>query len=305
MNPVIAATYYGIHSFYMNIQSANMDILNIPIDLIKRYKASKAEKEMLAFAIGIKCLFSNSVLTDVTPYKVMKLFHVSHGKAKRLIDEATNDSFLFTVKGNSLLANTFKSKEIKKSIGRTPFIYTSDYCYKLNKKDYSIRVLVHELNRIMLLCAINSIDRDNFPQSNGKPKQKCCAFTKDLTLRKLGNISGTSKSTAHRLMNDMYSSGTLNKTSAHGEMVIPSVNSASVEEWRKRTGKKHFIYNHKDGSGWTVVPCSYSIKDRNFTERFKHVIYTHKKRVESDGSSTSVNVIYTTSFDNPIMGAYN
>ena len=55
-----------------------MDILNIPIDIIKRYKASKAEKELLAFAIGIKCLYSNSVLTDVTPYKVMKLFHVSH-----------------------------------------------------------------------------------------------------------------------------------------------------------------------------------------------------------------------------------
>lgn len=141
-----------------------MDILNIPIDIIKRYKASKAEKELLAFAIGIKCLYSNSVLTDVTPYKVMKLFHVSHDKAKRLINGALNDSFLFSVKGGSFLANTFKSKEIKRSIGRTPFIYTSDYCYKLNKKEYSIRMLVHELNCIMLLCAVNSIDRDNFPQ---------------------------------------------------------------------------------------------------------------------------------------------
>lgn len=291
--------------FIYKVQSVNMDILNIPIDIIKRYKASKAEKELLAFAIGIKCLYSNSVLTAVTPYKVMKLFHVSHNKAKRLIDEAANDSFLFTVKGNSFIANTFKSKETKKSIGRTPFIYTSDYCYKLNKKDYSIRALVRELNRIMLLCAVNSIDRDNFPQSNGKPKQNRCALTKDLTLRKLGNISGTSKSTAHRLMNDMYSSGTLNKTSAHGEMVISSVNSASVEEWRKRTGRKHFIYNHKDRSGWIVIPCSYSIKDRNLTECFKHVIYNHKKRIESAGRSMSANVIYENLFDNPIMDAYN
>lgn len=102
----------------------------------------------------------------------MKLFHVSHDKAKRLINGALNDSFLFSVKGGSFLANTFKSKEIKRSIGRTPFIYTSDYCYKLNKKEYSIRMLVHELNCIMLLCAVNSIDRDNFPQSNGKPETK-------------------------------------------------------------------------------------------------------------------------------------
>ena len=70
-----------------------MDILNIPIDIIKRYKASKAEKELLAFAIGIKCLYSNSVLTDVTPYKVMKLFHVSHDKAKRLINEVVKRQF--------------------------------------------------------------------------------------------------------------------------------------------------------------------------------------------------------------------
>lgn len=233
-----------------------MDILNIPIDIIKRYKASKAEKELLAFAIGIKCLYSNSVLTDVTPYKVMKLFHVSHDKAKRLINGALNDSFLFSIKGGSFLANTFKSKEIKRSIGRTPFIYTSDYCYKLNKKEYSIRMLVHELNCIMLLCAVNSIDRDNFPQSNGKPKQKRCALTKDLTLRKLGNISGSSKSTAHRLMNEMFRNGVISKTRAHGEMVIHTVNANTVEEWRKRTGRKHLSITPKteaDGLSFLVL----------------------------------------------------
>lgn len=283
-----------------------MDILNIPIDVIKKYKASKAEKELLAFSIGIKCLYSNSVLTSVTPYKVMKLFHVSHNKAKRLIDEAKNDGFLFTVKGDMFIANTFKSKEIKKSIGRAPFIYTSDYCYKFYKKEYSIRELVLELNRIMLLCAVNAIDRNNFPQRSRKPQnKKRCVLTKDLTLRKLGNISGISKSSAHRLMNDMYSSGILDKTSAHGEMVISSVNSASVEEWRKRTRRKYFIYNHKDGSGWIVIPCSYSIYDRGLTERFKHVIYNHKKRIESDGRSMSVSIMNETPFGNPIMGAYN
>lgn len=281
-----------------------MDILNIPIDIIKRYKASKAEKELLAFAIGIKCLYSNSVLTDVTPYKVMKLFHVSHDKAKRLINGALNDSFLFSVKGGSFLANTFKSKEIKRSIGRTPFNYTSDYCYKLNKKEYSIRMLVHELNCIMLLCAVNSIDRDNFPQSNGKPKQKRCALTKDLTLRKLGNISGSSKSTAHRLMNEMFRNGVISKTRAHGEMVIHTVNANTVEEWRKRTGRKHFIYNPKDGSGWIVIPCSYSICDRGTTEKYKHVIYNHKKRVESSNFKVSNHPVYENPFDNPINAAY-
>lgn len=291
--------------FIYNVQPVYMEALNIPIVLVKRYKASKAEKELLAFAIGIKCLYSNSVLTNVTPYKVMRLFHVSHDKAKHLIDGARNDSSLFTVTGNNLLVKTFKSKEIKKSRGRNPYKYTSDYCYKLNKKDYSIRVLVRELNRIMLLCAVNSIDRDNFPLRSGKPQnKKRCALTKDLTLHKLGNISGVSKSTAHRLMNDMYQNGIITKTSARGEMVIHSVNAVTVEEWRKRTGRKHFIYNPKDGSGWIVTPCSYSICDRGTTERYKHVIYNYKKRLQASNRRISKSATYANPFDNPVNAAY-
>lgn len=256
-----------------------MEVLNIPIETIERYKTSKADKELLAFAVGIKCLYSNSVLTNVSTKKVMSLFHVSFKKAKYLIEKANSSNLLFAVKGDSIMAKSFKSNDIKKSIGRTPFSYTSDYCYKLIKKHYSIRELVLELNRIMLLCAVNAVDRDNFTQRSGKPQyQKRCALTKELTLRKLCNISGVSKSEAHRLMSDMYSNGVISKTSAHGKMVIPVVNEYTVEEWRKRTGRKNFIYNPKDGSGWVVTPCSYSIKDRSYTERFKHVIYTHKTR---------------------------
>lgn len=258
-----------------------MDILNLPIDVIKRYKACKADKELLAFAIAVKCAYSNSVLTHVTPYKVAKLFHVSHTKAKGLIDRA-RESELFTFHGDSLTVNSFKSRDKKQSIGRCYFVYKSDYCYKLDKKAYSIRELYSQLNRILLLFAINASDRDKFPQRN---KLSVCARNKELTLNKLSNLAGVSKSEVHRILNDMFLRNEILKTSSHAVMVMSVVNEETVAEWRNRTGRKHFIYNPKDRSGWIFLPCSYSVDERSITEKFKHVIYTHKNRFESNRSA--------------------
>lgn len=278
-----------------------MEVLNLPIEVIKRYKACKADKELLAFAIGVKCIYSNSVLTHVTPYKVAKLFHVSHAKASSLIERARLNE-LFTFHGDSLTVNSFKSRDKKQSIGRCYFVYTSDYCYKLNKKSYSIRELYSLLNRIMLLFAINACDRDKFPQRN---KLSVCAQNKDLTLSKLSHIAGISKSEAHRLLNDMFQRNEISKTSAHAVMVMSVVNQETVAEWRKRTGRKHFIYNPKDMSGWIFLPCSYSIEERSITEKFKHIIYTHKNRFESNRSAfNSANNKKTDFYDDTRNAAY-
>ena len=264
-----------------------MKVLNLPIALIKKYKTSKSDKELLAFAVGIKCLYSNSVLTEVTPCKVMKLFHVSHAKAKDLIKRAGQSSLFRCVK-DSIIVTTFKSSEEKKSVGRTPFTYKSDYCYKLDKQAYSIRSLVTELNRALLLCAVNAYDRNKFPQTS---KKKPCVPLQDLTLRKLSNISGISRSECHRLMSYMSMAGEISKVQAHAKMVLPVVNETTVEEWRKSTGRKKFMLNPHDRTGWIVVPCVYSIAKRYITERFKHIIYTHKRRMVISNESTFMQCI--------------
>lgn len=262
-----------------------MEKLNIPIELLKRYKGSKADKELLAFSIAIKSTYSNSVLTNISISKVMTVFHVSHNKAKSLIDRAkSSELFTYDAKRNILLANTYKDNTTKRS-KNGKLKYKSDFCYKIDKKFCFIKRIVFEINRMLILNAVNAVERDNLTSSSIKQTTNRCACSRDLTLRKLSNISGISKSEAHRILTALYEGGTLNKTSIHMVMIMPVVNETTVTEWRKATNRNNFILNPNDNSGWIVVPTSYTINDRNETNRLKHVIYTHRKRV----GTTSIN----------------
>lgn len=254
-----------------------MQILNLPISLLERHKSSKSQKELLAFAIGIKCLYSNSVLTGISPKKVMSLFHVAHGKAKGLIEGAKqSDLFYFDEKRNYLKVNSFKDNILKKSKGG--FLYKSDYCYKLEKDNFTIKALTKIITEILIKNAINAVDRNNFTKSN---KNHCCV---PLSQRKLGNIAGISRSQVSKITKKMSETKIITKKRARMECVISSVNDKSVSEWQSKTGKRKFILNPYDNSGWIIIPCKYSINNRQESDRFKNVIYTYKKRVESFNS---------------------
>lgn len=277
-------------------------MLNIPIEILKRYKVSKADKELLAFSIGIKCAHSNSVLIP-SIHKVMLMFNIGFSRAKSLIERAkTSELFHYDSSKNILIANTYKDKSIKvSSSGRK---YKSDFCYKISKSKKSLANIVKEISNALLLNAINGEERNNLTQRLGKPEKKHrCVQHSPITTQKFANIAGLTRSTAYRMLHYLYEKErVLDKTSKHMEMVIPVVNSETVQEWSKRTGKKNFIYNPNDRSGWIVIPTSYSIRKRSVTERFKHVIYTHKVRVHA--SCKAVKPKYENPFDNPIMGAY-
>ena len=263
-----------------------MENLNIPIELLTRYKTSKERKELLAFAIGIKCLHSNSVLLDVSIKKVMKLFHVSNGKAKRLLHDAKNSElFDYSLEHNQLRVNSFKDKTVKTA--RNGLKYTSDYCYKLEKKPYSIAELCKLINEILIEYAINAVDRDNFP-----PRGNCRGSNQALTQKKLGNIAGISRSSVQRLTKRLADNGTIKKTKATMKMVISKVNECTLSAWQKLTGLKKIILNPHDGSGWIVKPCEYSILNRSITDRFQHVIYNHRSRLSAFHQSNGMNPMF-------------
>lgn len=273
-----------------------MDVLNIPMELIKRYKESKEDKLLFAFATGIKCNHRSSSLIDATPEKVMSVFGTDRKTAEMLIDKAKkSDLFVYYEKGNQLVVKSFKSEEEKTSKGRTSFKYRSDYCRKIERKPYKLKQLVKILSLTLLFNAVNAIDRDNFPQRSDNFKTRY-ATEKGLSVRKLAGITGMSKSAVHRHIAKLVEEGVISKTSAHAEMVIPVVNKQTATEWSSLSGGRPFIINPKDNSGWIIHPCEYSIYDRSITESFKHVIYTHKNRVETFNPSENSYDPY----DNPV-----
>ena len=62
-----------------------MQYINVTIELLKAYSSSKSMKELLAVAIWIKMQHSNSVMWNVTEYKLRKGLHICKPKAERII----------------------------------------------------------------------------------------------------------------------------------------------------------------------------------------------------------------------------
>ena len=254
-----------------------MEIINLPIDLLNQYKASKPRKELLAFAIAIKCLHVNSVVTEASVKKIMRLFHVSNAKAKRLLEDAKSSSlFSYSERTNQLRVNTFKDKSVK--VSKTGVKYTSDYCYKLERKVYSIKDLCRIITDILIKNAIHAVQLDKLLK-RGVNNHSSYA-RKGLNMRKLSAIAGFSLGSASRTISRLWNNKEIEKTSHHACLVIPSVNEQTANEWNASTGSKPFFHNKKDNSGWVFVASEYSLNDTDI--RFTNVIYSHMKRKTSN-----------------------
>ena len=262
-----------------------MNILNLPIDLLNQYKASKPRKELLAFAIAVKCIHSNSVVTEVSVKKIMRLLHVSNAKARRLLQDAKSSPlFSFSEKHNQLRVNSFKNKSVK--VAKNGMRYISDYCYKLERKVYTIKDLCRIISDILIKNAIHAVQMDKLLKS-GVSNTRSCA-KKGLNMRKLSRISGISLSSVSRTIGRMWNDREIEKTRHHARLVISSVNEQTVSEWRNNHGSIPFFHNKKDNSGWQFVASEYTLNDTDI--RFTNVIYSHSKRKTANASTCASDV---------------
>lgn len=251
--------------------------LNIPIKLLKEYKDDKQGREVLAFAIAIKCMRSNSVLTDVSNKKVMNEFKISHERAVRLINLAKQHSelFIYNESRNSLSVKSFKSSEAKYSIKNHK--YTSDYVYKLTIREFTINDLTCKIQEILLMNAIRAFNlKDNLKLAGAKAS--CCA--EGLTQGQLSKIAGTNRIGVNRLLNSMADKGLISKTKCEMDLVISCLNEETVKEWNEKTNGQRFFVNRKNNTGWTFSTCKYSYIQKTSYKEFRHVIYNHERRLK-------------------------
>lgn len=71
MSPLVLAATKTLGLFFYVMQ-----YINVTIELLKTYSSSKSMKELLAVAIWIKMQHSNSVMWNVTEYKLRKGLHI-------------------------------------------------------------------------------------------------------------------------------------------------------------------------------------------------------------------------------------
>lgn len=303
-----------------------MEILNVPISLIERYKGSKFLKEQLAFSICIKCLYSNSVLVDLNISRIAKLIGASRKRTAKLIEaaKANKELFAYSHKSGKLYAKSFKSKEVKTSKkGRVK--YCSDFVYKLNKtknsSSYSIKEMVGKLSEILIQNAIISYTRDKFTSATPKVSCSFCATTRDeLTLIKLAHIAGVSKATAYRIVTSLEKCGIISKQAGRPIQVARGIRKEELDNWKK---DNHCLRSIRviDGTDCSFIyePNVYKSTSGVEEQKFAHVIYTCSKRLKSTFYSIKATINKKATaiscgalpisdkygmFLNPIMAAY-
>lgn len=274
--------------------------LNIPINLINKYKGSKRGLELLSFAIAIKMAHSNSCFTYYTYAKVRRLLRCSHPKAVQILKDAQNSELFYCDASQSFLrANSFKDKNPKKSKGGRE--YTSDWCYKLEIKDYSLRELVSTLREILLENVIYAKERqlNNAWNING-------ANPVAVTQTNLGNAVGVSRVTAQNILKKIKSRGTdLKKSNAVIKPILSHANDETIREYKKITHSKGLITYCM--VGFIVLPCLYSILGENESCRFQHIIYNHRnmQKAELHFDRSSDKIIIDGHFASNNMDCFN
>ena len=262
-------------------------IINVPVELIRRTRWNKTSLEMLVCAIMIKSKYQNSVLYDLRITNVMQFFHVSHKKAKKLIEAFKgSEFFIYNEHKNCIFAKSFKSKcAVEYGYRKNKYKAFADYCRKMQlEDDIKLRNVVRELRYILALCEINAVERtkDNLNvglnQNNfvTKPEAKMA-----IPQRKMAFTMGFSRSSVSRYMKEMINDKRVSKTKIVAECVIPVLNETTEREWYKKHPKQKFIawhdLEHGGWSAWIMFGSVYSIINRKDSDAFQHVIYNYRR----------------------------
>lgn len=256
-------------------------VLNIDIELLKRYSQSKSRKELFALALWCHIKRVNAVIWDLDRFLIRKELHVGKAKAERLVRDAVEDG-LFTFHDGYVSVGSFRNKDIK--YDKNGRVYRSAIVKKVvfnlvdeNGKEivYTLKSLYKLINNILATFPIAAQERkDCLLQGQNSNRD---AKSRTLTLKKLSQNTKMSVSSTCRIMKDLVKSGDLSKQDSILFSMIGSEHKEQIEESVKRLGRHSFTFQHGSLT-YIVVPSSYSIANRDLSESFRHKIYGYHKR---------------------------
>lgn len=253
------------------------------ISLIKRYAGSKRRKELFAFAIWCHIKRVNGVIFDVTSSKLRRHLSIGKDKADRLIADATEDILLFKTKGNTFMAGSLRDKTIKYAK------HGHRYCSALVKTikfdtehAYTLKELYNLINEILAIFPITAkeekdcLNKRDDCQRDRSAQIKRDAGSRTLTLKKFSQNVKMSASSCARILKRLVKEGKVAKKISILFTAINSEHKEAIIESLMRLNIKNVTYEH-NGLSFIIVPCSYSIADRNVSESYRHKIYNYHK----------------------------
>lgn len=267
-----------------------MNYLHIKMDLLRQYaygetsQEVKFRKEVMCFAIWCKMQHSNSVMFQLTKKDLKQRLGIGYQKANKLL-KAVKEDDLFQELGNGrFLVKTFRDKN-KKWNKKGGSYQGALVCRVPVNKDFTLKELYSIVNNILYTFVICGAKDNCF---NVASNSRCVQML--LTTKKFMKVVNMGRSSISRIKKSLINDGKISSTLA--EVHVADIrNEVEKNRTLQRFGRREFTFQ-KGNLGFIVIPCSYSIEDRDVDDTFMHKIYGYKKkrRVQEDyGYDGSVN----------------
>lgn len=280
------------HKFKLMLMS--QAIINIPIQRIKDTEGEASKLRLLAASIIIKENFEFSTFhTDglkksMKTRKLMGILHCGCSTAERLLDDMKESPlFNYSEKNGVYFAMPLRSRNRQRNGNYRPS--KSDHVYKLEydkTNPHTLREMVKILRQILLENRVRSSQRATY-----KAKSTVGLPLKDrvIPLRSMAKEIGLSKSSVSRYIKELGKAGKVSKSEMVAECVVPVLNDETARQWSEKhpKGGQFFMFDNPATGclqGWKTLGRAYYLKGRNAdaeNKKFKHVIYSHKKRIST------------------------
>ena len=248
-----------------------MQYINITLDILNRFSSTKRAKELLAVAIWIKMQHSKGVMWNVTSSFLRKRFHIGKAKADRLIEDM-NGSDMFTVDSNRVAVATFRDHTVKYT--RKGKAYRGAMVCRFAVAEYTLKDLYNLINEKLFefqICAAEH--KDCLLNDKDKPTG---ARGKAITISQFKKATNMSSGSVSRLKKRLCVASAVSSTLAETRMFdIRNINE--VFGTLERAGKKKADFVYGD-YGFIILPCRYSVADRNVSDGFRYLIYGRQTR---------------------------
>lgn len=248
---------------------------------MKRYRGTKAQKELLAMALWCHFERVNATIFQFTVTYVRKHLHVGKVKAERLLYDARNDDFLFSFSGDTIRANSLRDKTVKTT--RNGRRYQSANVRRItfdSEREYSLREIYDLINEILTERPIVAKEHRDCLKKCGDRQGRSVGSLSDaryttLPLRKLSENNGMSLSSTARILKRMQQHGVIDKRPSV-QITKCSGDTEGVREAMTATGLRKATFM-LGTLLYFILPCSYHVTDRTVSDSFHHKIYNYHK----------------------------
>ena len=253
------------------------DKINIPVELLKSGRFDKDFLELLALSVCIKMSHVDSQLRNVSPTRIMEIAHCGHAKAKKLMNQAKANTELFTYneRKNILFAKNFKEPYIRTITDKHGNSHKSCYFFKLERKEYQLRQLVRIMHDALFKNCINAQERSD--EFKAKNKNAMFKAKMPLTQKNIAKVAGLNNTKAvYRMRVRLEKQGDISYSKPKFLYRTNCISDDALNH--QRLADAFMIIDQKKGTGYVLSRAQYSIKKREVTNQFKHVILDHSKR---------------------------